>query len=148
MSPARRDGDPSHYHHLVPATTSSICRKAGLDARPQKTRRYFAGHQDVYRTCYSVHTRCAGAARTNDRCRLLIRSWHSAAGMGGNGLGPSAVSQRAETRSIYGVWGGGKNVSLSICRSCVTILSAIEVHRFYEMCHGSMNNPALKHKGK
>jgi hypothetical protein len=25
---------------------------------------------------------------------------------------------------------------------CVTILSAIEVHRFYEMCQRSMNNPA------
>jgi hypothetical protein len=31
--------------------------------------------------------------------------------------------------------------SLPICRSRVTILFAIQVYRFYEMCHGIMNNP-------
>ena len=36
-------------------------------------------------------------------------------------------------------WG----ISLSICKSHVTILSAIQVCRFYEMCRGIMNNPVL-----
>jgi hypothetical protein len=30
----------------------------------------------------------------------------------------------------------------------VTIISAIEVRRCYEMCQGNMNNPALKYKRK
>jgi hypothetical protein len=30
----------------------------------------------------------------------------------------------------------------------LTILSANEVHPFYEMCQGSMNNPELKYKRK
>jgi len=34
-------------------------------------------------------------------------------------------------------------VPLSICRSHVTFLSAIQVYQFYEMCKGIMNNPVI-----
>jgi hypothetical protein len=48
---------------------------------------------------------------------------------------------------IEHLWGMQKKiwrVSLSICRSHVTILSAIQVYPFYEICQGILNNPVYK----
>jgi hypothetical protein len=54
----------------------------------------------------------------------------------------SAVLQRADTYSIYEVRKKKPcRVFLSICRSHITILSAIEVDQFCEMCQGIVNNP-------
>ena len=138
-------------HHLARDYLNQHLSQAGSDARPQKTRRYLAGHQGVLRTLFLRRTQricrsCQDESSLPSQksivtcCSGYGRKWIV-------GL-TSAVSQRADTQSIYEVWkaGGRGEVSLSICRSCVTILSANEVYRFYAMCQGSMNNPALKYK--
>jgi hypothetical protein len=69
------------------------------------------------------------------------QSWYSAAGIGGNGLfARSAVSQRADVQNTY-EGEGTSRVILSICRLHFTTLHAIQVHRFYKMLQGIVNNP-------
>lgn len=60
----------------------------------------------------------------------------------------SPVSRRVDIQSTCEVGGGEKEktwrVSLSTFRSHVTILSTIQMHRFYEMCLGITNNPVWR----
>jgi hypothetical protein len=58
------------------------------------------------------------------------------------------VCRVANGRHTEHLWGNKITwrPSLSICRSHVTILSAIKVYRFYEMCQGIVNNPFLLFK--
>jgi len=84
----------------------------------------------------------AWAAKTNYHCHPRNFLWHAAVGMGRDGLSawrlPCHKGQKH--RALWGMWEGGTpwRVSLSICRSQVTIPSTIQVYRFYEMYQGIM----------
>jgi hypothetical protein len=93
--------------------------------------------------CYGLSnacaTGCAWAGKTNHRCHIRNRwSWHSVAGMGGNGIW--AWRPPCHKRQTYRALTRYAKQTPSVCRLHVTILSAIHVDRFCEMCQGIMNN--------
>ena len=124
---------------FVPAavTSVSICPSAGSDAWPQKTRRCFAGHQDLLTYCLSTActTGSAWPTKTNHRCHLRNRSWRAAAG-----IGRLACHKGRTHRALMGCADKTWEISLSFCRSRVTILPGNQVCWFYEMCQGIMSN--------
>jgi hypothetical protein len=56
----------------------------------------------------------------------------------------SYVTTGREVQHLQGTQEKTWRVSLSICRSHITILSTIQVHQFYGMCQGIMNNCIIR----
>jgi len=83
------------------------------------------------------------AVKTNYRCHLRYRSWHAAAGMGGNGLSAGSLPwNKGRTHSAPTKYAKIKfRFSLSFCRSPNATFYAIQVYRFYNLSQGIMNNP-------
>lgn len=88
--------------------------------------------------CLSIaSTRSAWTVKMNHRCYLRNWSWHAAVGLGRNGLSTWHLpSRKGRTHRALTSFKKHWRVSLSISRLHLTILSAIQVYLFYEMCQG------------
>jgi hypothetical protein len=85
----------------------------------------------------------AWAAKMNHHCHLINQSWNAAAGMSRNWLSAGYLQCHKEWthRAVMRFEQKTCRISLSIYISYITILSAIQLSQFYELCQGIKTNP-------
>ena len=144
-----------HYHHLIHSYFNQHLPQHWIRctiAEHQTLLRWPTRSPDLMLCDFFLMGICYGfilpplplAAKMNHHCNLINQLWHVAAGMGRNRLStwhPPCHKGWAHTALMRYEQKKTCRISLSICMSCVTILSAIQVYQFYEMCQGIKNNP-------
>ena len=133
------------------------CRRPGVAsltikiAWPNAMRFFLTGICAWFYISASCTAGCACAGKTNHLCRFRNRSWHAAAGMGENGLSAWRLScHKGRSRRALTSYAKKKKLGVflfpSVCR-VLTVLSANQMYRYYEMCQGIMNNTEFNWEG-